>query len=99
MKRVYEESERPSEWLRSLRENAEAYSDLLRDAGETATAAYRIAAARCRTYETPSPIPTLREVHAAAVELCSATNQTTPVPSRTALAEACGHSGLALIGA
>jgi hypothetical protein len=96
---AFEERERPSEWLRGLREQAAGYSELLRVSGEPVKAAYRIAAARCRTRESAASIPTVREVHAAIVELFRAADVPTPMPSRAAIAEECDHMGLALIGA
>lgn len=99
MPSTFEENERPSEWLRNLRERAAGYADLLREAGEPVRAAYRIARARCRTAETPATIPTLREVHAAVLELRRETAETTPAPSRALILETCEHVGLTLIRA
>lgn len=96
---TFEESERPSEWLRNLRERAAGYAELVRDAGEPVRAAWRIARARCRTAENAATVPTLREVHAAVLELRKATDDVTPPPSRMAIIETCEHVGLALIRA
>jgi len=93
-----DEIERPSEWLRRLREGMAGYTDLLIDSGEPVVAAYRLAAAKCRASSSATTVPTLREVHAAACELFSLAAVETPVPSRAAIADECEYAGLALIG-
>ncbi len=90
-----EELERPSEWLRSLRESADGYAELLRESGEIAIAAYRVAAARCRAGSLATPVPNLREVHAAAREVQGGLE--TPVPPMAALRDDCLVAGLLVI--
>lgn len=92
--RTVEEQERPSEWLRALRETSGAYADLLRESGELVVAAYRVALARCRASARPSEIPTAREVRAAAREVLG---DTTPLPPTAAVIEECAHAGLLVI--
>lgn len=99
MTRAFEEKERPSEWLRGLNEKAAGYAELVREAGEPVVAAYRIASARCRTRETSATIPTLRELHAAILEVWKEAEVSTPLPSRTVIARECDHMGLTVIGA
>lgn len=89
------ELERPSEWLRALRESSGAYAELLRESGELVVAAYRVALARCRASERPSNIPTAREVRAAAREVLGETS--TPLPPVAAVADDCAHAGLLVI--
>lgn len=62
----WQETERPHEWLRSLDERADAYTDLVRESGNLALAAYRFARARRRVFDGGDGIPTLRELRAAA---------------------------------
>jgi hypothetical protein len=62
----WQETERPHEWLRSLDERANAYTDLVRESGNLALAAYRFARAKRRVFERGDGIPTLRELRAAA---------------------------------
>lgn len=92
--RTVEEQERPSEWLRALRETKGAYADLLRESGEVVVAAYRVALARCRASERSSTIPTAREVRAATREVLG---DATPLPPVTAVVEDCAHAGLLVI--
>ena len=64
-----QETERPHEWLRALRESKSGYADLLRESGDLVVAAYRLATARCRASALATPVPTLREVRAAVTSL------------------------------
>lgn len=93
------EQERPFEWLRALRESASGYSELLHESGDPVVAAYRVATARCRSSEMATPIPTLREVHAAARELLGLAgkrNDTTMSIAR--VRSDCEKAGLLVIG-
>jgi hypothetical protein len=67
----WQETERPHEWLRSLDERADAYSDLVRESGNLALAAYRFARAKRRVFDGSDGIPTLRELRAAATMIAS----------------------------
>ena len=62
----WEEIERPAEWLRRLDEQDGSYDHLLRESGNLALAAHRLARARRRVLGASDGIPTLREVMAAA---------------------------------
>ncbi len=64
-----EELERPTEWLRRLRENRGLYGQLLDTAGNLALAAHRLALARCRVQPVPTTVPTLAELRVAAAEI------------------------------
>ena len=90
----FEERERPSEWLRGLRESASGYLDLLRESGDRLLAAYRIAVARCRVSARSTQVPTGREVHAALVELTSVAHEETAVPSVRRVVADCEDAGL-----
>ncbi|MEZ4225574.1 MAG: hypothetical protein R3B13_31770 [Polyangiaceae bacterium] len=68
-----EEYDRPTEWLRRLREDRALYRRLLSDAGSLARAAYRLARARCRVQPVSVGIPTLAELRVAADEIAGAT--------------------------
>lgn len=93
------EAERPSEWIRHLRESARGYADLLAESGELAVAAYRVARARCRTQEVSVKTPTSREVHAAALEVLRGLgDRETPVPPRSRVAAECAAVGLVVMG-
>jgi hypothetical protein len=90
----FEERERPSEWLRGLRESASGYMDLLRESGDRVLAAYRIAVARCRTSARSTPVPTGREVHAALVELTTGARDEASLPSVRRVVAECEDAGL-----
>ena len=95
MERSTDERERPSEWLRSLRENR-SYTRLLEESRELAVAAYRVARAICRTSGQPTSVPTLREVRAAVREVLA--DDATPLPPAAALQHDCAEAGLLVIG-
>ena len=61
-----EELERPAEWLRRFDELDGSYDRLLRESGNLALAAHRLARAKRRVFGSRDGIPTLREVLAAA---------------------------------
>lgn len=89
------EHHRPAEWLRQLLELPRGYATLVEESGSLARAAYRLASARCRVHTLPCNLPTLRELGAAATELCRALNRERPCP-RT-LARECERMGLHVI--
>jgi hypothetical protein len=64
-----EELERPTEWLRNLRENGALYRQLLETTGSLALAAHRLALARCRVQPVPTSVPTQAELRVAAAEI------------------------------
>ncbi|HEX6274207.1 MAG TPA: hypothetical protein VFZ53_14300 [Polyangiaceae bacterium] len=67
----WQETERPHEWLRSLEERADAYTELVRESGNLALAAYRFARAKRRVFDGGDGIPTLRELRAAATMIAN----------------------------
>ncbi len=91
-----EERERPSEWLRRLREERHLYRRLLADAGSLALAAHRLAQARCRVQPVPAAIPTLAELRVAAEEIVRHVG-TTLTPVTEHLVEDCADAGLVVI--
>jgi hypothetical protein len=67
----WQETERPHEWLRALEERTDAYAELVRESGNLALAAHRLARAKRRVLEGGDGIPTLRELRAAATTIAS----------------------------
>ncbi|MBI4954251.1 MAG: hypothetical protein HY908_19660 [Myxococcales bacterium] len=96
MARNVDERERPSEWLRRVRETR-CYAALVEESRELAIAAYRVACAACRTSPRATSVPTLREVHAAALEVVG--DDPTPLPPMAALRQQCAAAGLLVIDA
>jgi len=85
----------PIEWLRRLEEDpVGGYRRLLTEAGSLAGAAHRVARARCQTWMLATPVPTLREVRAAAREISDRVGLTGPVPTGPTLAFDCESLGL-----
>jgi hypothetical protein len=84
---------RPIEWLEALLKR-DGYAGLLREAGALPIAAYRLAAARCATWEVPTTLPTRAEVRAAAREIVRRTGVDTTVPESWQLARDCEAAGL-----
>jgi hypothetical protein len=91
------ERERPSEWLRWLAEEPDAYQVLLVQAGGLARAAYRLASARCRAQGGVGETPTLRELQAAALVLAGQLGITESLPITSLLANDCEAQGLLVI--
>jgi hypothetical protein len=91
------ERERPSEWLRWLAEEPDAYQVLLEQAGGLARAAYRFASARCRAQGGVGEAPTLRELEAAALVLAGQLGITESLPITSLLANDCEAQGLPVI--
>jgi hypothetical protein len=93
-----EESERPSEWLRCIREaDRSAYRILVSESGGLAFAAYRLARARCRVASVGNAVPTLRELLAAAREIVTATADERGTVKASLLLGDCEHAGLPVI--
>ncbi|MCA9595498.1 MAG: hypothetical protein KC776_19420 [Myxococcales bacterium] len=91
-----EERERPSEWLRRLREERHLYRRLLADAGSISLAAHRLAQARCRVQPVSFAIPTVAELRVAADEIAlNVGAKLTPVTEQ--LLQDCEAAGLAVI--
>src|SRR4051812_34008766 len=97
MSRLRPEHERPTEWLRSLAEEPDAYRLLLAQAGGLARAAYRVASARCRA-QASGETPTLRELHAAALTIAERLGALDTLPITSLLASDCEEQGLPVIG-
>jgi len=91
------ERERPSEWLRWLAEEPDAYRVLFTQAGGLARAAYRLASARCRAHGGLGEAPTLRELQAAALLLAGHLGITERLPITSLLANDCEAQGLPVI--
>jgi hypothetical protein len=79
------EMERPAEWLRRLDEQAGSYDRLLRESGNLALAAHRLARARRRVFGSSDGIPTLREVVAAARLIANHTSNQLELPPPSVL--------------
>jgi hypothetical protein len=75
----WQETERPHEWLRALDERDDAYTDLVRESGNLALAAYRFARAKRRVLDGGDGIPTLRELRAAATYIVDRLPEGTPI--------------------
>jgi hypothetical protein len=91
------EHERPSEWLRWLAEEPNAYEVLVAHAGGLARAAYRLASARCRAQSGSGSTPTLRELQAAALTLAQHLGVAETLPITSLLANDCEDQGLLVI--
>lgn len=88
----------PIEWLRRLEEDpAHGYERLLADAGCLAAAAHRVAKARCQTWMIATSVPTVRELRAAAREICTRAGLTGPLPGANTLALDCESLGLPVL--
>lgn len=86
----------PIEWLQGLDQQRDGYSRLLDDAGGLAAAAYRLARARCQTWETATMVPTRLEVRAAARRISTRVGLG-PVPTGHLLAHECEAQGLLVL--
>ncbi len=90
------ERERPSEWLRWLAEQPDAYHVLVAYAGGFARAAYRLASVRCRL-QAVGDAPTLRELQAAAQLISRALGRDEALPITSVLASDLEAQGLPVI--
>ena len=87
----WEEMERPAEWLRRFDEQDGSYDSLLRESGNLALAAHRLARAKRRVLGASDGIPTLREVLAAARKIADHVPNHPDLPARSLVrAEVCG---------
>jgi len=84
------EFERPAEWLRVLDEQDGSYPSLIRESGNLATAAYRLARAKRRVLGGRDGIPTWREVLAAARLIAARVPEYPEVPAASLSAECSG---------
>jgi hypothetical protein len=92
-----EERDRPCEWLRALTEGRRSYAWLVEDSNGLATAAYRLARARCRTRPAGIPIPTANELHTAARQIETAVEGRGKLPALGLLLDECELRGLPVI--
>ena len=92
------ELERPSEWLRRLAEEPDAYQVLVVHSAGLARAAYRVASARCRVQGGLGATPTLRELQAAALTIAERLGILETLPITSLLANDCEAQGLPVIG-
>lgn len=91
------ELERPSEWLRWLAEEPDAYAVLVAQSAGLARAAYRVASARCRVQGGLGATPTLRELQAAALSIAERLGLVESLPITSLLANDCEEQGLLVI--
>lgn len=91
------ERERPTEWLRWLAEEPDAFHMLLAQNGGLACAAYRLASARCRAQGGLGATPTLRELQAAALVIAGRVGLEETLPITSLLASDCEAQGLPVI--
>jgi hypothetical protein len=85
----------PIEWLNELTER-NGYRDLVAESGSLAIAAWKVAAARCRTFEVSTHVPTSVELRAAASEIARRVGLDA-VPSGRSLATDCEARGLLVL--
>ena len=85
----WEEMERPAEWLRRIDEADDGYTRLVRESGNLALAAHRLARAKRRVQQTDDGIPTLREVLAAASVIADRAHGPVDLPPPVILAGEC----------
>jgi hypothetical protein len=91
------EHERPSEWLRWLEEEPDAYAVLVAHSRGLARAAYRVASARCRVQGGLGATPTVRELQAAALSIAQRLGILETLPITSLLANDCEEQGLLVI--
>jgi hypothetical protein len=86
----------PIEWLNELSEREDGYRDLVAESGSLAIAAWRVAAARCRTFEVATHVPTSAELRAAASVIARRIGLGV-VPSGRSLVTDCEARGLLVL--
>lgn len=87
----------PIEWLLSVLSERDGHRRLLEESGSLALAAFRLAWARCKTSETPTDVPSTRELRGAAREIARRTGLGDRVPSLGDLVRECEAAGLMVI--
>lgn len=90
------ERERPGEWLRQLDEQPLGYQILVASSRGLASAAYRLARARCRQ-QGRGEAPTLRELQVAASFVAERVGKLDSLPITSLLASDCEAQGLLVI--
>lgn len=93
----FDETERPTEWLRRLEHQNLTYEQLVSESGGLAFAAYRIARARCRVRGLGMCVPTQRELAAAANEIANRAPVAVCRTEAQMLARECEEAGLSVI--
>jgi len=86
----------PIEWLNGLVSD-DRYRALVEEAGSLPAAAWKLARARCQVWETPTDVPTSREVRAAARIISRHIGLGGALPGSAALASECEHMGLLVL--
>ena len=97
MLKSFDETERPTEWLRRLENRSLSYEDLVQESGGLALAAYRVARARCMVGRVGVSVPTVRELGAAASEIVAHSRASGTRLEPTHLARECEDAGLDVI--
>ncbi|MCZ7685681.1 MAG: hypothetical protein M5U28_45640 [Sandaracinaceae bacterium] len=86
----------PIEWLEELVRERDGYRRLLCESGSLTQAAYRLARAKCLTWEHSTSVPTRTEVRAAAREIARRVPGVS-VPETTTLLRDCEALGLSVL--
>lgn len=86
----------PSEWLNELVQARDGYRRLLSESGGLTRAAYRLALAKCMSWEHATHVPTRAEVRAAAREIARRVPGVS-VPEIAALERDCIALGLSVL--
>ena len=87
----------PVEWLLELTHNENGYRNLLSEAGGLASAAWRLARARCLVSPVSIQVPNRLELGAAALEIAARVGWPRPLPSWSMLATDCESAGLPVL--
>jgi hypothetical protein len=85
----------PIEWLNGLMEQRDGFFRLLEEAGGLPAAAWRLARARCQTWEVPPDVPSRGDVVAAARMIARRVGTT--VPASAVLTAECEAMGLLVV--
>lgn len=86
----------PIEWLNELIEERDGYGRLLHESGSLTEAAYRLARAKCLSWERSTHVPTRTEVRAAAREIARRVPGLS-VPETQTLLRDCEALGLSVL--
>ncbi len=88
------ELQRPAEWLRALEASPDGHRALIGRMG-FAKASYLLATAHCLAHPLPTPVPTVRELFAAACKLSTFSGMAKPRLAQ--IVESCEAAGLTVI--
>ncbi|HEY8552902.1 MAG TPA: hypothetical protein VIL43_00005 [Burkholderiales bacterium] len=86
----------PIEWLNELIQDRDGYRRLLHESGGLTQAAYRLARAKCMSWEHSTAVPTRAEVRAAAREIARRVPGVI-VPETATLLRDCEALGLSVL--